>query len=237
MATEQRLLAKSLREGREPLTLRAHLEDVRAAAEMIFRADGRWGRNWLRFFRLTSDEARDKFLLNLQVAALLHDIGKANEDFLSALQNSKTTQTLRHEHISALLLHLPELRGWLKENKLLDVEIITAAVLSHHLKAAEAEHDKRKWGAPQTLKKSFKLYLQDEQIKATLEAVRELAALPPVPQLRVGAWSAEHATWRQAAQDGFGAAEKLAHKLSRNREEERRALLLAVKVGLISTLR
>ena len=101
------LLAKSKREGRI-LSLEQHLLDTEQAAVLIFRVDGRWGRNWCRFFGLRNREIQEKFLLNLRIAALFHDLGKANEDFYRAVTHAAfVQQSLRHEHISALLLHLP----------------------------------------------------------------------------------------------------------------------------------
>jgi CRISPR-associated endonuclease/helicase Cas3 len=223
------LLAKSLRAGRPPLTLQKHLKDTQDAAAAVFRLEGRWGRNWCNFFRLEGEELKKKFLLNLQVAGLFHDIGKANEDFYAALFNSKIIQTLRHEHLSALLLHLPEVRAWLKSNPLLDVEIITAAVLSHHLKAAR--DGDRKWCAPRTLKKRLKLHFQDPQVTATLHTVREIANLPPVPKLGINTWAAENPLWLLAKQDGFETADRFGLKSFGGKE--RRALLLAVKAGVI----
>ena len=71
---------------------------------------------------------------------MFHDIGKANEDFYTAVTiPGFTPQPLRHEHLSALVLCLPEVRSWLAQNPLLDVDVITAAVLSHHLKASESQ--------------------------------------------------------------------------------------------------
>ena len=116
------LLAKSKREGRI-LSLEQHLLDTEQAAVLIFRVDGRWGRNWCRFFGLRNRETQENFLLNLRIAALFHDLGKANEDFYHAVTRAGfVQQSLRHEHISALLLHLPSVRGWLAHNAALDLE-------------------------------------------------------------------------------------------------------------------
>lgn len=231
MSQPEKLLAKSVRPDKPPLTLQQHLEDVCNAATNVFRPEKRWGRNWCRFFLLENEAAREKFLLNLQVAALLHDIGKANEDFCEALKNSNTVQLIRHEHLSALLLHLPDIRSWLKGNPLLDAEIITAAVLSHHLKAAR-EGEKWGWCTPRSLKKSLKLFLQDEQISATLHKIKEIASLPsPVPKISVNAWVNSHPFWAQVKTDGINTADKFFIKKFGG--DERRALLLAVKAGLI----
>lgn len=231
MNQPSQLLAKSVRSGKPLLTLQQHLEDVCDAATHIFRREERWGRNWCRFFRLGSEKAREKFLLNLRVAALLHDIGKANEDFCDALKNSNTVQLIRHEHLSALLLHLPEVRAWLKGNPLLDAEIITAAVLSHHLKAAR-EGERWGWCAPRSLKKSLKLFLQDEQVSATLHKIKKVASLSqPIPKISAKVWVNNQPFWTQVKSDGINTADKFLIKKFGG--DENRALLLAVKAGLI----
>ncbi len=173
--TLEKLLAKSPRNGRE-LSLEQHLRDTEDAAWRIFRLDGRWGQNWCRFFKLNDAEAQERFLLNLRVAALFHDIGKANEDFHRAVtEKGFVTQTLRHEHLSALLLCLPEVRQWLAQNSLLDADVITAAVLSHHLKAAESGEENKargwKWCHPRGRSNSVQLYLQHVEVQATLDRI------------------------------------------------------------------
>ena len=112
----------------------------------MFSLDRRWGRAFCRFFRIAEGE-RERFLLHLRIAALFHDLGKANADFQAAVTKpGSVVQTLRHEHLSALVLHLPEVCAWLDGNKAIDREVITAAVLSHHLKASDGGD--WKWGAP-----------------------------------------------------------------------------------------
>ena len=104
----------------------------------LFRPGSRWARAYPRFFKL--DESQNEpFLIHLRVAALFHDIGKANQDFQAAMMaRGFKAQSLRHEHLSALLLCEPVVSSWLRSNPDIDQDIITAAVLSHHLKAAES---------------------------------------------------------------------------------------------------
>lgn len=237
------LLAKSPKPGRKPVTLEQHLQDAAQCAAQIFRLEGRWGQNWCRFFQIQGIEAQEQFLLNLQVAALFHDLGKANEDFYAAVsQPGFTQQTIRHEHISALILCLPETRIWLSKDSRLDADIITAAVLSHHLKAfdgSKSVKDKQRserikdyrWGQPQTLKKSLVLYLQHREVTATLQRIANLAQLQGVPSLPKTAWKPA-SEWEQAWRKGkkqFAASFK--RDLGKN--HQRRSLLLAVKAGLI----
>lgn len=222
------LLAKSPR-GPKRLTLEQHLVDTEHAARRIFDPEHRWGQAFCRFFKI-EDRARERFLLHVRVAALFHDIGKANEDFYAAVtQPGSPAQTLRHEHLSALVLHLPEVRGWLAGNKELDLEVITAAVLSHHLKASEkGDHQ---WGAPRG-KEVLRLYLQHPQVTAILGRIGGVARLSGVPALPGGAWSTSpSAPWQPAWLTGTDAARKFGRDIAKN--AARRTLLLATKAGVI----
>ena len=87
------LLAKSPR-GEQRVTLAQHLADTEEAAMAIFRPGGRPLASWLRFFRLDA-EAGPRFLLHLRIAALLHDIGKANSDFQDAVTGRTPIQMVR----------------------------------------------------------------------------------------------------------------------------------------------
>jgi len=165
------LLAKSQRDGREALTLEQHLFDTEHTARLIFDRNQRWFWNFCRFFKIQGKAAQNKFSLNLIVAALFHDLGKANKDFQEAVSPKKTfyTQTLRHEHLSALILQLPEIQKWLRHNRELDLDIISAAVLSHHLKASESGD--RKW-CQSSRGTTLQLYLQHPEVKTVLEKIQ-----------------------------------------------------------------
>lgn len=231
MATvPEKLLAKSKRGDRPLVTLQEHLSDTEKSARQIFRLDGRWGQNWCRFFKLINEEEKKKFLLNLRVAALFHDIGKANEEFYNAVTEGYH-QTFRHEHISALILHLPQVRSWLQCSNL-DVEVITAAVLSHHLKASEKGD--WQWGSPNkgTRRQPVKLYLLHDEVKNILLEIARIADLEVPPEVPVATFSIiENSVWHKALQDGGKTANKFRLNLKKN--EIHRNILLAVKAGLI----
>ncbi len=224
------LLAKSLTPGREPLSLVAHGEDTEQAACAIFRDAGRWSYAWARFFRLDR-QGRERFLLNLRVAALFHDVGKANEDFQALMTRQGRgpgPQTFRHEHLSALILSLPAVRGWLETNPALDADVITAAVLSHHLKASD--QDPWRWGQPHTANPRLRLYLDHPEVRALFDRVRQVAALGPVPELPSGSWSLA-APWTDVSRRGRQNAVQLGRSI--RKDDARQALLLAVKSGVI----
>ncbi|MFN2533583.1 MAG: HD domain-containing protein, partial [Pyrinomonadaceae bacterium] len=224
------LRAKSpLRDG-EIISLERHLRETEQAAIQIFRLDGRWGRNWCRFFQIQGTEAQERFLLNLRVAALFHDIGKANEDFYSAVCGAgRIVQTLRHDHLGALILHLPEVRLWLSKNSALDAEVITASVLSHHLKAAP-DGDVWRWCQPRGLKKEIRLYLAHSEVTSVFRHIGEIASLAEPPQLSVALWS-ERAPWAEAYRNGRRDALRFGRQLQSNKG--RLSLLLATKAGVI----
>ena len=222
------LLAKS--PARRVLSLETHSTDTESAGAEIFRLDGRWGRAWLRFFKLDVRDA-EQFLLNLRVAGLFHDLGKANEDFQSMVtagRGSQLPQTLRHEHISALVLALPAMRAWLSSNSALDVDVITGAVLSHHLKASD--QDPWIWAKPRAPVPALRLYLQHPEVHSILARVQAIASLPEPPALPNESWS-DNDPWRSAIAGGRRAAREFARAL--RGDASRRRLLLAVKAGLI----
>ncbi|AKT41108.1 CRISPR-associated helicase Cas3' [Chondromyces crocatus] len=222
------LLAKSPR-GPRRLSLERHLVETEAAAVRLFDLSRRWGQAFCRFFRI-SEAHRERFLLNLRLAALFHDLGKANQDFMVAVTTrGAPAQALRHEHLSALILHLPEVRTWIARGPLVDVEVLTAAVLSHHLQAARSgDHT---WGAPRGGREAVRLHLDHPQVKAILHHIAEVAGVGEPPTLGQRSWGLGDETWIAALREGKRAATALDRAL--RIDSERRSLLLAVKAGVI----
>ncbi len=223
------LLAKSPR-GALRVTLQRHSFETEEAALRLFSTSGRWGRSWARFFRIEPSDT-ERMLLNLRVAGLFHDIGKANADFDAMVRGKAVAQCLRHEHLSALVLHLPSVRAWLRQSSALDLEVITAAVLSHHIKASEG--GERRWCQPQG-KTSVVHYLQHPEVTAILEKVAALAGLPGTPEITKKPWG-EAPPWSEAHRQGVQAAREFRRALrdGTGQRHGRRSLLLAVKAGLI----
>jgi CRISPR-associated endonuclease/helicase Cas3 len=219
------LLAKSAVSGRELLTLEQHLKDTEVAVLAVFK--DRILRNWCRFFKIQDPQ---QFLIHLRVAALFHDIGKANEEFDALIKGKKISQALRHEWISALIIYFPSMIQWLEPSKL-DLDVITASVLCHHLQASPAEKGSVKpFGRSRTCVQEVKLYLEHPQIEAILMRVAQLVSLRGIPklpsQLRITdkIWQSVYNRIRDAADD-------LNYEIRRN--SQRRSLLLGVKSGLI----
>lgn len=221
------LYAKGLKEGREPLTLEKHLLDTEEAALSIFKKGSRFFENWLRFFKVDKT-LEDKFLLNLRVACLFHDIGKANEDFQKAVtEKGVFHQGIRHEHLSALVLHLPEVREWLEQNGELDIPIITSSVLCHHLKATgKNEHDYKWPAAP--LRDLIILNLGDNQVHHILEKINILVnGTLAVPNIHYKAYKIDDPQWKKAIEFAFKESKSFPLDTSRKQFH------LALKAGLI----
>lgn len=220
----KQLLAKSRKYGE--LTLKQHLIDTEDAALAIFK--GRILQNWCRFFRVGNTE---QFLTHLRIAALFHDIGKANAEFYAAVTGSQKKQALRHEWISALILHLPIVRAWLAPSGL-NLEVITAAVLCHHLQAHSEE-----WGKPRTQVKpseSIDLYLNYQdypEVADILKRIAEVAGINSLPELPEK-WVAGDSFWEKVYLDANRVGRQFTRKV--NRDSEGKSLLLAVKAGVIA---
>lgn len=214
------LLAKS----KPQLCLEKHLRDTEEAANSVF--SGRILQNWCRFFGTDPDQ----FLLNVQIAALFHDIGKANEEFQKVCgENKKLTQTLRHEWLSALILHLPEMRSWLSQSPDLDFEVVVAAVLGHHMKA-----DVDWFKSCQTSNRTLVLHLDDTEVKSTFYRIREILSLteenPQLPET----WDYTAPQWADARKDGhFSSNKKFRDAILEESNRKRRSLHLAVKAGVV----
>lgn len=222
------LLAKSKVQGRE-LSLAQHLSDTEVAAAAIFRAGGRWGSAFLRFFRLNESDHHD-FLLHLRVAALLHDLGKANEGFLAAVTGkTRARQPFRHEHMSALVLAHPMVQAWFATIPELDLDLLIAAVLSHHLKASNS--GKYAWMSSQTAA-ATRLYLDHPDVKATWARIAVLVGRPPVEFALPSKYSDTDEAWAAAYDRVSGKAGRFTLALSK--EPQRLRLCMALKAGLIA---
>jgi CRISPR-associated endonuclease/helicase Cas3 len=129
------LLAKSRQPGRNPITLAEHSLDVAGCAVLLFGEVNNptaLGKAWCRFFRLAD---YNRFLLNLTVVCLFHDLGKATPGFQQAL-TGEGIQIFRHEYLSTFLLLETPVKRWLSSHPHVYFAGILSAVAGHHLKAS-----------------------------------------------------------------------------------------------------
>lgn len=221
----ERLLAKGLRADRPPLTLEQHLLDTETAAIALFREGSRWGDAFPRFFRLNADERR-KFLPTLRVAALAHDIGKANADFARAMVEPGVEQTLRHEHLSAIFLHHEPYRRWLGASARVDFDSVAAAVATHHLKTADDGDYKlaQPRSAPDT-----RVFFEHPEVTRILHKIGEVAEIGPPPSASIpGVYPSP--AWQATYAATVGASRVLARRMRR----EPCALTFALKAALVA---
>lgn len=122
---------------REGATLVGHTRHVLESFEVMFGCRGaptRLGLKWMAFLSVPEADF-DIFQSNGLAACCLHDLGKANVGFQEAVTGKRNVQAIRHEHLSALLLSLPEFHQWLADFPGIRPDVVLSAVLSHHLKA------------------------------------------------------------------------------------------------------
>ena len=227
------ILAKSPAHGQQ-ISLSEHVATVSNAAQYLFGSPSqptRLGTEWLRFFGLTLGHFGE-FLTNLQLAALFHDLGKANDGFQATLRH-RGQQAIRHEHLSALLLYLEPVRDWLCRGGTggIDFETILSAVVSHHLKVNDKEFGKRLLPGVDT----FSVFTRDTDFVKCLRLAERIVGAPP-PDLSAydRLWSFEHdVDPRKGPSGDFG---RSMHNFKRKLQKgsERHRLLVAVKAGLIA---
>ncbi len=208
-----------------------HARDVLRATDLMFGAPGdptRLAKKWLRFFKLPT-ATFDAFLQNLRLAAVFHDLGKANDGF-QAMVHGRGHQDIRHEHLSALLLWLPEMRQWLARLKdySVDPEIVVSSVLSHHLKA-----NHKGLAAPLTeASKVVRVFAASDDVRAVLQTAADLFAVEP-PDLsghdRAWRFDREIAAQRDELRDALRAFRRMVH-----RDDTLRRLTMAVKAALLA---
>lgn len=179
------LLAKSLPVGFPQVTIERHSLDVDECSVLLFGALNNptpLGLAWGRFFKLRHF---NRFLLNLRVACLLHDLGKASERFQKVLVR-QGTQIFRHEFLSCCFLLQPEMKAWLTQNPDVDYPAVLAAVAGHHLKAAKTGSRYILGEASDSVLGSTTIprtavYFAHEQVKNILAKIAEILSLPPAP--------------------------------------------------------
>lgn len=219
------LHAKSPVDGKF-VTLAEHSKTVLDAARCLYGQDRptALGLSWLSFFGLTKDDFKT-FITNLSLAAIFHDLGKANSGFQLAISR-KGEQVIRHEHLSALILWLPEMRRWIASCHSATYEIVLAAVLCHHLKVDDTEHFIHLL-AP---KKSFTVFSRYDDF------INTLALAEPLIGANAPDISLHHKEWSFAAIDIKGLKEHLyqQYRARLRKDEKFRNLYLAVKAGLIA---
>jgi CRISPR-associated endonuclease/helicase Cas3 len=222
-----KLLAKSKYNGRE-VTILDHALQVEEVANLIFNKDCRMKKSWLRFFNILKNQ-EDMFIKTLRVISLLHDIGKANCDFQMAVTKpGSITQSLRHEHISTLILSMPECKTWLKESGI-DYDIVRASILSHHIKASLIGNYEL---CVSKNKSKVEIYLNSSDISNIFSKVSEILCVETSPVfMDVCVWEQNNNKWMDILESIKKESQEFRRKL--RYEKDKQNLLLALKAGLV----
>jgi CRISPR-associated endonuclease/helicase Cas3 len=221
------ILAKSASQGRE-LDLYAHSASVLGAAELLFGKDRQataLAKAWLRFFGL-GEHSFPAFIKLLRLACAVHDIGKANSGFQRAVRR-QGDQIIRHEHLSGLLLRDSRLATWIESNREIDIDLVVAAVVSHHLKASHEEFGTRLIEGEQPVA----IEMAAAETRNCFKLAAEVMHQNP-PDLNGAAWTWDR-TELDHRRDEF---KRVAHMFKRRVEanSQRHRMLVALKAALIA---
>ena len=170
----ERLLAKSARERHPGQEIRVHTAAVIRAGESLVEATGK---AQLGALGLDPSSWLERFRREIKLAALLHDLGKANDHFQEMIQGETTRrQGLRHEAVSYWIARRPEVRDWVRpvQADSRAVELILWAIAGHHRKFPPTD-------PPEDAKPELTVYLRHPDFREVLElGVAELGlATPP----------------------------------------------------------
>lgn len=233
------LLAKSPVAHRRDKGLAEHCSEVMDSFVCLFgnaSSPTRLGLAWMSFFKISSADF-PRFHANGIAACGLHDLGKANEGFQRALRGDRDAQVTRHEHLSALILFLPQIRDWLASNSNLDVDVVISAVVGHHLKASlrrEAFYPAigEKLGDTADL---VKVYCDSDEFRAVFNQVSERLGMRECGVQISALWSYKPGIGQNIGDLSASLVDHFRRKHSLLKaSSERHALLLAVKAAVIA---
>jgi CRISPR-associated endonuclease/helicase Cas3 len=217
--------------------LAEHCREAMEAFEALFgvaERPTRLAKVWLRFFKL-EESVFLQFHATGVVACGLHDVGKANDGFQSLVGNGKpTNQVIRHEHLSGLLLALPDATQWLQSLPNVDADIALSAVIAHHLKADHEKFAQNRSAAGD----AFHVLSQEAEFQSIFNQVAERAGgkefSPKVERIwSLGNENGFHAgNVRKSVQDLFYSLKRTLYDESK-RATERHRLLMAVRAAVI----
>lgn len=231
------ILAKSPRDGQKPKTLLQHLQDVMVAARALLGTPEnptRLARRWCAFFRLSEGDV-SSLIRAVNAAAVLHDLGKANDHFQAAVHGSRNGQLIRHEHLTGvLLLHEPFWK-WLTKRTDIDWDIILSAVVCHHLKAGPENSIGRRGAG--SAANGLWVCADHPDLHAVLNFVSAAMGLPGAPPALPAEWIMARTT-RPPQESIPNAADRLEDRLvclerTFSKDDHRQRFLSAVRAALI----
>ncbi len=159
----ERLLAKSARGTTREQTIPEHTAEVLRSAVALVEATGE---AQLKAVGLDLARWLEPFRRTVLVAALLHDLGKANDHFQPMVQGGRPSkpQGLRHEVVSFWIARLPDIQNWIGPalEGVCKPDMVLWAVAGHHRKFPPDP-------APDGSGATLNVYLEHDDFHRTLE--------------------------------------------------------------------
>lgn len=236
--SERSLLAKSRKNECLPETLLSHTRKVIKAVGLLFDEGSSatdLGEKWLRFFKIIEKEDVRLFLACTKAAAAAHDWGKANSGFQAVVwSDPNSIQSIRHEHLGALMLLVPEVDAWITTGVGIDHDIVFAAIVGHHLKATYESVGMPLPGSGP----AFRLFSSHAEFHELLEIIRaEFGVSSPLKSSAIReVWSFSAHSSRQHIEPLRTTVQDRLYRIDRALEgdERRRRILWGVRAALIA---
>lgn len=169
----------------ESVFLHGHLRDAHDAARAVLEFTGE---EQLTALGLAPCDWWDKFARTVRLAAVLHDVGKANDHFQGLLQDvpgrRRRQQGLRHEWVGLLILFDRGLGAWLSSALNEDdfcVLALHCAITGHHPAYGRASPPQC---APDGAGSEMALYVDHPDFERSLDFIAKEFSLDCPPRLR-----------------------------------------------------
>ena len=201
-----------------------HTEDVVNCAESLFKVAGEV---MLEAFGLDVVKYRDRLHRDLVLAAWLHDVGKANDQFQAMIRKNRDhPQAIRHEVISYWIGSQAEIRDWLSQivPSPRELTLIFWAIAGHHRKFSAQE------GTDEGTGTKLDVFLNHFDTESLLQEMAKQFAIFKLPKLEPISISLTGNQWSEWVCEQKELYDDLKDDLS-NKEQRYLALLKAALIA------
>lgn len=182
MSKTDRIIAKSPLAGEEKgINLTQHTHDVYRAAKDIVAAtiDDPVNNKLAELFKINDFNKLKQYYY---LSCLVHDLGKANSEFVGGMAGTFEKQNIRHEHISAYIIF--KYRQWFLDAGINPYYLIAAA-LGHHLKSPKQTNENYPTlGETREQGRDITIYLESIDIKNIFRLLAKEMRINSIPYLK-----------------------------------------------------
>lgn len=202
-----------------------HTTDVVRCAESLFKVSGD---AMLEAFGLKTDRWQDRLRRDWVLAAWLHDLGKANDQFQAMLRKKRDNpQAIRHEVISFWIGSQEGMRAWLGQivPSAQELTLILWAIAGHHRKFAAEDETQQGTGT------KIQVLLDHSDFKSLLQAMADKFAISETPEMEQKSISLTGDQWKE----WVGEQKELYDELKEDLSNDEKRYLSLLKAALIAS--